>query len=590
MIITRWIWIALGLLSCVAVILLHRQRALRRTRRVSSLFLWQLVYARLHAARRRRRLITNLILFAQLLSLLILSLALAGPHRLNPRPVVSLGIIVDTSQSMALTDPGTSRLEATVEALKEFLREGQATRYTLWTTTPPHLRLDTDSKDQLLAALDTLSSPQGKSDWDEVLRALPSRLSHDLSFHLILAGDGATDLAQADALAALSQLGNVHLMQVGTSIENMGITQMQVRPVGADPWAHQVLVEVSNFTDSPTDVALLITEQVPLIDLGLLSEPIVVVEQSLRVAPQETEVFVFEWTVTEGAVLRAALDRHDAFPFDDVVHVVARQPRPTRVLVIGEDNHFLMSALDVFDSLEVIYGDLGTWSSRGPFDLAIFNEVPVPPDFAGTAVHFAPAVATSDASARPANSIAWWQQEHPLFRFVDWNTVDVSSRSTLESDPAQQVLIQGVLGPLMVLDETETHRILRIGFSLNQSDLPYRIAFPIFLGNVLDWANPARASMTAPPDGLLSRDESNLSQRWLQSLEPLGARLLEPEATLQYLNGSPSLAGDGGQPPSRVQRPVAQPQLWQWAALATVLLILLEGFLYLGPRRSEARR
>src|SRR5690606_3656985 len=105
-----------------------------------------------------------------------------------------------------------------------------------------------------------------------------------------------------------------------------------VRPVGADPWAHQVLVEVSNFTDSPTDVALLITEQVPLIDLGLLSEPIVVVEQSLRVAPQETEVFVFEWTVTEGAVLRAALDRHDAFPFDDVVHVVARQPRPTRVL------------------------------------------------------------------------------------------------------------------------------------------------------------------------------------------------------------------------------------------------------------------
>ncbi|MFS8572149.1 MAG: BatA domain-containing protein, partial [Clostridia bacterium] len=124
-----------------AVVLMHTLRMRRREREVSSLFLWQLASRAMAADHRRHRLIKSLILLVQLLVIELLAAALAGPQFHRNGAAVHLGVIVDTSASMA-AGSGETRAGEAVAALERFLSEGEAARYILWSTTGTLLRYD----------------------------------------------------------------------------------------------------------------------------------------------------------------------------------------------------------------------------------------------------------------------------------------------------------------------------------------------------------------------------------------------------------------------------------------------------------------
>ncbi len=92
---------------------------------MSSLFLWQLASRAMAADHRRHRLIKSLILLVQLLVIELLAAALAGPQFHRNGAAVHLGVIVDTSTSMAAGSEETRRRSGRRPGAVSFGRGGR---------------------------------------------------------------------------------------------------------------------------------------------------------------------------------------------------------------------------------------------------------------------------------------------------------------------------------------------------------------------------------------------------------------------------------------------------------------------------------
>jgi len=115
-------WMLLGLLLVPAVVLLHVFRVPGRRHEVSYLGLWRRVLAgvRPESAERTRRF--NWLLLVEILIIVLLVVALAGPIVRHRRPRRHVAFIIDTSASMNTAEPdGRSRWQLAVSRVGDVL-------------------------------------------------------------------------------------------------------------------------------------------------------------------------------------------------------------------------------------------------------------------------------------------------------------------------------------------------------------------------------------------------------------------------------------------------------------------------------------
>lgn len=619
------------------IILLHTLRARRRPYVVSSLFLWERVERTLAADYRRRRFTKSLLLLVQLLIVAVLSTGLADPRPRLQRPPFHLAIVVDTSASMAV-GPGESRATVARASIERFLSEGEADRYLLWSTTGDHLLYDGPEKGELLARLSALPPPAGSSAWEELHRLMTARLSDDVPVHVVIVSDGAV---APDTLMPFLSLGpgtRLSLIDVGTPVDNLGITRFSARPSGRGEGHHQILLEVENFGEE---------QATPLVSVAAFPAPgslqdqtggLLLFESTVTLAPGGRERIVLDHSLGPGYSLEARLASTDPFPVDDAAYLVVGSQSATRVLVVGEESRFLHQGFAAFPNVETVHAYLpsAALDPNVSYDLVVFLDEEVPADFQGTAL-----VVTSGSALREAYpaTVTWWDRRHPFSRFVDWESVSIAMAEPLTPLPTEIVLLQSTAGPLLTLLDEPERRIIRLAIPLFQSDLPFRIAFPVFLQNVVEWVNPSaqesvphpvqpgrlpaavlkawnegEALTLAQPSGevhhlesgdrelsreahawvmepgvyrwwaetgegsfavsLLDREESNLNSRWAEALIQGGATFLNLDRD-RLADLVPEASIRRDAPPaSQTER------LWRWIGLLSIILLLLEGRLY----------
>lgn len=624
-----------------AVVLMHTLRMRRREREVSSLFLWQLASRAMAADHRRHRLIKSLILLVQLLVIELLAAALAGPQFHRNGAAVHLGVIVDTSASMA-AGSGETRAGEAVAALERFLSEGEAARYILWSTTGTLLRYDGPSKEQFLRALYGLPPPGGSSDWDAVSREVAAAVQAGSPLLIVLVTDGGWGAVPSGLWPALGSAAGTWVIPVGSPLDNAAITRFSARATGRGAGHHQVMVEVENFGTSPVEGQLVVTSTGPAGAADDTGQPAAAF--AIRLEPRGRRTYVFEHTFRPGEVLAAELDTDDAFALDNTAYLAAAAEGAARVLWIGEDNHFLREGLVAAGGVEIerALDPRAALERQGEYDLAVFYGEQPPAGFAGAALVFA---AGGDSLA-PYPALTWWDRRHPLFRFVDWESVSLAAAAPVPAAPGEQVLLDSTAGPLITVAGEGARRVVRVGIPLEQSDFPFRVAFPVFLQNALEWANPRGQELVPPPsplgklpepvaallrsgetihlttpleehaelapgqaegDGLyrlllapgvyawragsrtgqfalslLDRTESDLASRWDQLSTVPGVHLLDP-AVDRLVHLAAVSRDDAASAPGA---PLAA--AWSAAAVAAACLLLLEERLYTARGRSRA--
>jgi hypothetical protein len=481
------------LASVPVIILLHSLRYRRRDVQVSTLFLWERVAREAHGSLGLRRLVQNLPLLLQILLALLLTAALANPALTKAvsqsKDVV---LVLDVSASMQTRTSGGTRFALAQQRALEVLQElpsGRQMALIAAGLQPRVVSFFSHEKALLRQAITGLRASDASGNMrDAVLLALSFTQGRKTQ-EVVVIGDGAyrhvTDLD-----FPRSQIRHI---QVAGGAGNVGITRLAFRKVPDTEESYEVLIAVKNFSPQPHQVPLRLTVRRRRL-----------LERQLSLSPGQEEVVVTTFTGRLKGVAQAEILLEDALPLDNQAYSVLATKTQTWVLLVGEGNYFLEQLLISLPGVQVNVAPEVTEEALPRLleanHLIIFNGGQPPPLQRG---NFLLINTLPQDDRLPAQGIVMqpqvmdWDRQHPLLQFVDLTDLRIEAALALQPQGGARSLVDAVGMSLLSVIEEPSLRVVTLAFDLMRSDLPLRVAFPVFISNMLRWLNPQGSDFAA---------------------------------------------------------------------------------------------
>jgi Ca-activated chloride channel family protein len=467
-------------LLTVPLVALYFLKLRRPELRVPSLCLWRAVLADRRVNSPFQRFKRNLLLWLQLLLLCLCVLAAMLPYARG-----ALGgadrtvLLLDTSASMAARDAGgRSRLELARAAAAAAIAALQPDEQLALIAFARHARLlapFTSDKAELSRALAALTVEDVDSDLLEPLRMAEAMARAAPVRRVVLVSDG-----NVPAAAGFDLPYELDYRVLPPAGPNLGITQLRARRRTGGGWSVFAALHGTDGVAAGAAVELRRNGEV----IG--TEPVV-----LR--SDRSQRLVWTLAAADHGALELRL-RHagaDALATDD--HAVLRltPPRDLRVRV-DAGLHAWRHAIAVAAGAKLV--DDG---DTNDLDLVVAR-VPASSPPAPTRLFDGAMPAGLDASVTigqpPAGDAAIdWRRDAPLLEHVELGEVVFLDQPTWQPGSGEgnverlgaEVLVHGRRGPLLVQRATEERSDWYLLGSSERSTLPYRVAFPILVANLL---------------------------------------------------------------------------------------------------------
>jgi hypothetical protein len=504
-------------LLALPIVVLYILKTRMRRQQVSTLLFWDRIFDESRPRAWWQHLRQLLSLLVQLAILLFLVSALVDPlwswQQRQQRRIV---LVFDNSASMQAIEPGeTTRLELAREAARALVRSlrGSDQMAILTAGSTPQVAIGmTDHQNSLFKAIDAVPATDGPT---AVLPAVTvaERMLADFEgeSEILVLTDGCT--AAAEQLASRER---VKLYGVGSELDNVGITRYQVRRSLTDSIGYQVLVDITSFSEQEVEVRLKLELDGQLVDVLPLTIP-----------PGETVTRVVEHTSPMGGELTATLDASDALPADNRALALLPRRDPIPVVLATEGNLFLESVLESIPLVQLrVVSEPPAAAPKGGV-LVLDRKMPASLP-AGRVLAIDPQ-GESDLwkISGPIDEpiVATVDSDSPLTRHVRLTNVLFPEARRLEFTGEAQPLIRDPLEqPLLARLSRRGGDVVVLTGSLEQGDLPLRIAFPVLMKNAIEWFRGTEGDLQpATPSGEMVR----------VSLVPLLQQEATEEATSQ---------------------------------------------------------
>ncbi len=482
------IFAAVGLGVAVLYVLKLRRRVVA----VPFSPLWERILRDKEATSLFSKLKRLLSLLLQLALLALLVLALGDPRAaeslIKGRTVV---VLVDASASMQATDVAPSRLGAAKDEVKKMIRGlGGADRMLIAQmdamVTP--LGPMTGDTSALEREVDSIAATDARADFPRALRFATDVLRGADRAEIVVVSDGA--LGAADDASGAVHLGDARLsyVRVGKQGRNIGITQFSVRRYPLDRSRYEVMLELTNSSPDVEDVELQLLGDGALVDLT-----------KLRLQPGEHLPRFYPQLSGASRTLEAKIARadgtHDDLAVDDHAYALLPERRRAKVLVVTPGNTYLEAALlldEYLDVTDVAPQGYAQAIARGGWDAVLFDGVtPAEPPRA-SALYLDPRgpggpVVVGGALKSPGFDKV--DRKHPAVRFLALDDVNVAEGHKLVPQSGDKVLgaADGGASPILVAGTRGGFKFVALGFDVRQSDLPLRIAWPLFVLDCINW-------------------------------------------------------------------------------------------------------
>ena len=495
------------------LLLLYFLKLKRREQVISSTFLWKRAVQDLQVNAPFQRIRRNILLLLQMLMLIALLLALAGPVLpLIAGPGNRFVLLIDRSASMNATDVEPSRLAEAKKQASEFVRS-------LRSKTLFSLRDDSDQvmvvafndhakvmcnftsdKRQLLSAIDAIKPSDGGSRLGEAVtvgRAFaqsPGTEMNDRSAEtpakLILYSDGRIGDLEEIVVAPEEVVFNL----IGDSHDNMGITAMQARRSYQDPDNVEVFATVTNYYRREKTCDLQLSLNGDVRSIKSITLPAAKPAATDETAFAATVSVGFDLVHSGGGIVELRLLESDNLEADDSAWAILSPPRKLTVLIVTRGNAVLESALgacpvwrletcspEQFDAM-----DHSAMSAEQPYDIIVLdNHVPrelpkcrylvfgPPPDGIDVPV----------GDQLENRFIMDWRQSHAVMKYVNLTNLFVAKcyKMTLPRDG--DVLAEFNDSVAIGLLRRKGSVFLLVGFDVLQSNWPFEPGFVMFCYN-----------------------------------------------------------------------------------------------------------
>lgn len=471
-----------GAASAITVTLYLLSRA-RRRHAVSTLRFWTAA-AESVKQQHRRRIDQPWSLLLQLLSLLLLLLAIAQP-RLGKRDDGSRDhvLLLDTSGwTGARVGQGTWLREIQLQALRwvRALPAQDRVMVVLVDSTPaPATRFESDRR-VIEDAIKRAKPGVGAFVMDEALDfgANAQRLSARRLGEVVYAGSGRITTRAGALPVELPK--NLRALIVAKQPLNAGISRVSLRPSARDSQTWDGVLAVKNYAGS--------ARAIPFAG-ALGGSP--VVSGTITVPAGAESVTSFSFRNRAAGWFELRLGVKDDLAIDNRLTVELPALRTAQVLVYSDEEALFRPLLAADSRVQATFASRASYRADAPADLVILDRMGAVPAPKANALWIQPAQG-GPVGVKPAASelhISNWLPEHPLSHGLRRRDLRLAGAVTLSPAPGDVVVAESPAGPLMVAREG-TQKSVFVGFHPFLSSMRFELAAPLLFGNIVHWMVP----------------------------------------------------------------------------------------------------
>ena len=475
---------ALALPVVVIFYLLKRRRVVKL---VSSTLLWQRFLAETQASAPFQKLRHNWLLLLQLLLLALIVLALMRPFLHDRARDSRLRVLVlDGSASMQATDVRPSRFEqARSEALKwvNGLKDGEQMMILFAGAGTEVKQSPTGDRAALRRALESCRPTDAPTRLADALKTAGAFTFEKRGEETVTSGE--IHLFSDGAAPDLEEVANKNLPlvyhRIGLGGDNLGLIRLDVRAHPDDPAERAIFASVLNASTNALHT-----------EVELSFDGRVLETRPLDLGPTNTEVLLFTAPQEKDGVFTVRLTLADALAADNQASIVSQLPVPVKALLVSKGNRILEKALRGYPQLQLSTATQLTDGAEG-FDVCVLDDLlpAVWPKVNTLAIHVASTNWFERWSTVANPPIVDWKGSHPLLRFVNFDNVQIAESLAVKPAAWGATLVETPQTPVLIAGELNRQRLLWLGFDPLQSTWPWRISFPIFMANAVEWLNPA---------------------------------------------------------------------------------------------------
>jgi hypothetical protein len=301
--------------------------------------------------------------------------------------------------------------------------------------------------------------------------------------------------------------------KIGTdTAKNIAIVALDARRDYDSPVSVQVFARLANFGDKPAsaDVRLSVDGQgrsIAGVTLApdrwndpdwLKGHP---GEKDDKLLSKDSVEFRIDMP-TAGVIKVEQLNKgEDMLAADDAAEVVVPPPKALSVLLVtkAHDNPYLEKAFASMglQNSEVMLDEDYEEKKPNNYDVIIFDRVfPTWLPDSGNYMYFGCTPPTGKLQPVKEGetldmiddcSVLDWQRDDPILRHLQLGSLYAGSMLKLTVPPDAKVLIDGLKGPMLVLDREGRSTNLVCAFDVLQSNWPLKLSFPIFIHSALQY-------------------------------------------------------------------------------------------------------
>ena len=524
-------WFFLLIIPLVAFYFLK----LRRSRlEISSLLLWQQVLQDSRVNSPFQRFKRNILLLLQLLLLCLLIFAAMDPFILGRSTGLKLPILVDCSASMGAVDNnGKTRLQLVKEKLTEFIenkKDEQEIAIISFDRTAQRCCSFTSNKQILLKTLQQLSVKDVEGEIEEALKITQAMTKNSQFGEALLYTDGNIKNVPSFNLSF-----KLNYQQIDRQLRpNIGITQLSARRAGTSSWI--IFVQLESTPGYSSSAKVQIKQNGKLIG-------------NEQVLPDESgrERLSFRVDGSKPSLIQVKLipSGNDSLVADNSAWLNLQLARPLNVHLSG--NHE-----PILKIIRNIAGIKLVDKNTKPLDLLITDqkedlEIPCT---CFLSFGFIPEDISSIFTRNTAQSkIIDWERSDLLLQHVSLNDTLLldtlmyqkeMSKSSLERK-SYELIAFGEQAPIILKKDVGDSSRYHFLFHYQQSTLPYKVAFPILLTNMVNkaLADAGLSEKTGNKTGILP-EITLLADKEYEIIKPHSKELLKSNEN-GLLNGISAL-------------------------------------------------
>ncbi len=447
----------LAILLAIPIVLLHMLTPRRPPTEVSSLLHWDGLRHSITAAEPWQKLRWSLLLILQLLAVALFALSLARPATVEEATLADHTVfVIDASGSMAAIDGAPDRLGLAVEeaeALRAELPDGGLASIIVASSQPSILLDQSPSEEEFRRAARSIRTMASEADYESAFALAESLVSSDRETGFVLISDGQVD----EIDQRLAPLGT-RFVPVGETDVNRAITDLSVN---AGPGGLRARVSIES-TGGPN------ARQVLRIDV----DGTTVLTEEVEIP--SGEVFEETFELPNGTRVAAFLDGEDLLAYDNQRYASAPAIGALKGRVHGEATFFVDQLLSAIPEVDTEVG-LG---EEVDFEVYVGSPVPAEPSTPFIAVDVPGGVPGVIPVGRTTDPIPTLVADDSMLEDVDVSRIAIAEAQILEVRSGE-VLLGAPGAPLIVRGEVEGTPFFYIAFTLEQSNLPVNIAYPI---------------------------------------------------------------------------------------------------------------